>query len=266
MSTDTPTGYENEPVENFHPLPADLYCRFYDIEMNRKFEDCHYYDRLLRDCRARTVLELGCGTGRITEYLRARKYTAYGIDNSHDMLLHNYHRRITPALEMDMCYLGFKPVFDTILVPHNTLNLLGRRNSIRRCLSEMKTALAPQGLIVLHLFSVTDDLVKQAHTRIFQFALFDTPEGKLVKETIRIYRPESDQLLLEERYKIRSFTNPAHNHNYKQVFPLSVLHSDEWVEIIKKSGFTIHSIHSGFNQEVFRSHAHSTMLVTAQSL
>lgn len=265
MSTDPPTGYENEPVEVFHPLPADLYCRFYDLEMNQKFEDCNYYDCVLRNCNARMVLELGCGTGRIVEYLRARNYTAYGIDHSHDMLLHNYHRRITPALEMDMCYLGFKPVFDTILVPHNTINLLVDRNSIRQCLSGMKTALAPQGLIILHLFSVTDKLVNQAHRRIFQFALFDTPNGKLVKETIRIYRPETNQLFLEERYKIRSFANPSLNQNYKHVLPLSGWHSEEWLEIIRKSGFKIHSIHSGFNQEVFRPNIHSTMLVTARS-
>ena len=266
MSPQEPTGYENEPDECFTPLPSDLYCRFFDLEMGSKRDDCIYYQQLLEKHCCQTVLELGCGTGRIVGFLNSRGYKAFGIDNSHEMLLYNRSQRMSSVVEMDMCHLGFNNTFDAVIIPHNTLNLLHDEKIISQCLKEIKRVLTKNGLLVVQLFSLTKALTDQAHKRLFQFALFDIKgNGKLVKESIKTYYPETDRLMMEERYKIRLFDNPLLNRNYNQFLPLTVYSPSKWLDIIKKSGFKIYSVHSGHDSEGFNCDRDSTLLVSAYS-
>ena len=268
MNYQEPSGYENEPEEQFNPLPADLYCSFFDLEMAKKLDDCAYYAALLKKQQCRLVLELGCGTGRIIEYLSAEGYRAVGIDNSPDMLLYQRARRLSPVAEMDMGALGFtRKCFDAALIPHNTLNLLGEKRAISRCLQEIRNVLVGDGLLIAQLFAATDQLREQAGKRLFQFALFDTPDnGKLVKETIRTFLPEPGLLLLEERYKVRSFANPALNRNYRQVFSLAAFSPATWLRMIRSAGFAIVSQHSGYRGEPFLPGTDSCLLISARPL
>lgn len=266
MSPQELTGYENEPDECFTPLPSHLYCQFFDLEMGNKLDDCLYYQQLLEKHRCQTVLELGCGTGRIVEFLNSKGYKALGIDNSHEMLIYKRDQRMSSVAEMDMCHLGFNNTFDAVIIPHNTLNLLNEHKRIRQCLKEIKRVLVENGLLVVQLYSLTKTLADQAHKRLFQFTLFDIEDnGKLVKESIKTYDPETDQLMMEERYKVRLIDNPSMNRSYNQFLPLTVYSPSRWIEIIKESGFNMYSIHSGHNSEGFHCGRDSTLLVSARS-
>ncbi len=268
MNHREPSGYENEPEEHFSPLPAELYSTFFDLEMSKKLDDCFYYTELLKKHQCRSVLELGCGTGRIVECLTAAGCHAVGIDNSAEMLLHKRPQRVSPVVGMDMCDLGFTAhCFDAALIPHNTLNLLGDKRSILRCLHETRNVLVRDGLLVIELFAVTDRLRQQAGKRLFQFALFDTPDnGKLVKETIRTYLPEAGRILLEERYKSRSFNDPGLNRNYRQFLSLAACSPARWIQMIRSTGFAIISQHSGYRDEPFLPGTDSSLLVSARPL
>lgn len=260
------SGYENEPVEHFLPLPNGLYCQFYDLEMGTRLEDCHYYSDFLRQNNCRSIVELGCGTGRIIDFLTLQGFLAIGIDTSADMLRYNRGLRTAPVAEMDMRCLGFRPAFDAAIIAHNTLNLLGQKTAIMSCLQGVRQSLAPGGWLIVHLFALTTELSSHPHKRIFQFSLHDTPEnGKLVKESIRTYLPETDHLQLVERYKIRSFDAPALNENYQQTLLLAAYSASEWIELIQTSGFTIASMRSAPDIESFNRDTDSTLIIAAQS-
>jgi len=264
MTSAEPTGYENEPEEHFLPLPAELYCHFFDLEMGNQQNDCVYYRKILNEQSCQSVLELGCGTGRIVEYLNASGLRAIGIDTSPEMLNFKREHRSSPVAEMDMCRLGFRQAFDAVIIPHNTLSLIGDEYKITHCLEQIKSSLLKNGFLAVHLFAVTDNLKRQAHKRLFQFALFDTAEGgKLVKETIKIYYPQTNQIVLEERYKIRSFENRSQNRNYTQTLPLSVYSTPKWLELIEHSGYAIYSVHSGYNSEPADFSNDSNILISA---
>ena len=266
MSRQELTGYENEPEEQFLPLPHSLYSQFYDLEMGSKQDDCHYYSDFLRQHNCRSIVELGCGTGRIIDFLTLQGFMAIGIDTSADMLRYNNSQRNAPVAEMDMRCLGFRPVLDAAIIAHNTLNLLGHKTAIISCLQAVRQSLTPGGWLIVHLFALTTELSSLPHKRIFQFSLHDTPEnGKLIKESIRTYLPETDHLQLEERYKIRSFDTPALNKNNQQTLLLAAYSASEWVELIKTSGFTITSMHSAPDSQSFDSETDSTLIIAAQS-
>lgn len=68
----------------------ESFARVYDLFMdNIPYEEwCEYLHKLLKRCEVEEglVLELGCGTGSMTELLAQRGYDMIGVDNSMEML------------------------------------------------------------------------------------------------------------------------------------------------------------------------------------
>lgn len=266
MGPNEPTGYENEPDEIFLPLPAQLYCSLYHLEMSEVKDDCLYFHQLLTENRCRRVLELGCGTGRLSEYLQSQGHLVTGIDISYSMLQFPQNTGSVPTVQMDMCCLGFSPSFDAVVIPYNTLNLLPDKKSIQQCLAEIKLVLTGPRLLLLQLFTPNSVLIRQAHKRLFQFRLFDRPEGgKLIKETIRTYIPEQNMLLLEERYKIRTFAVNETNRNYSQTLRLTAFSLDQWLDLISCAGYKVVSLHGSYKRTPYDQEKDSTLLVLAKS-
>jgi ubiquinone/menaquinone biosynthesis C-methylase UbiE len=267
MSSKEPTGYENEPDEIFTPLPAQLYPSLYHLEMSDFIDDGSFYFTKLQQHGCRNVLELGCGTGRIAEYLKRSGLYPVGIDISREMLNFAKTTRCAATAQMDVCQLGFCSCFDAVIIPYNTLNLLGSLEAIKQCLDETKTVLTGPRLLIAHLHTPSSAHLQNQHKRLFQFNLFDRPQGgKIVKESITCYLPETDSLTLEERYKIRLLSNTPGSSskiNYTQTFHLKTYKPDKWSEIITKSGFSIISKDSSFNNHSTPEETRSKLIVTA---
>ena len=267
MGSNEPSGYENEPEEIFIPLPAQLYPALYHLEMSEFLEDRNFYVKKLAEHGCRQVLELGCGTGRISEHLKQRGIHPVGIDTSLEMLGFAKTDRYVATAQMNMCQLGFSSCFDAVIIPYNTLNLLGSLKAIKQCLQETRNVLTGPRLLIAHLHTPSITQQQNRDKRLFQFNLFDRPGGgKIVKESITYYVFETDSLLLEERYKIRPLAKKQEdrqNINYSQTFHLKTYKSDRWVEIISKSGFSISSIDSGFSDHQTQGGTGSNLIITA---
>jgi len=268
MSSAEPTGYEYEPDEIFTPLPAQLYPSLYDLEMSECVDDSLFYITKLKQHGCRKVLELGCGTGRIVEYLKKSGLHPVGIDISQEMLSFAKTARYITIAQMDMCQLGFSSCYDAVIIPYNTLNLLDSLGAIKQCLHEIKKVLSGPSLLIAHLYTPSSTQIQNRNKRLFQFRLFDRPEeGKVVKESITYYVPETDSLTLEERYKIRPLTNnhgSSQNINYSQTFYLKAYRPDKWDEIITKSGFSIISTNYSFHDHAPQKEANSELIIAAR--
>ncbi|MBE0584002.1 MAG: methyltransferase domain-containing protein [Desulfofustis sp.] len=264
MNEGRESGYENEPTETFTPLPLDRYCAFYHLEMNG-VEDRNFYRDQLRHHGCRSVLELGCGTGRICDCLQHCGFSTIGIDNCRPMLAFTGVSRRAPTIEMDMCRLGLRRRFDAVIIAWNTLNLLGRQSRISACLRETATVLQPGGLLLLHLFVPDQQLRDHPGQRFFQYRLLDLPSGgKLVKETQRTYHRQSRLLHLEERYKLRLLPGGAPNCNFSHNHQLAALPAETWQQLLEQSGYMVTAQYGDFAGLPYRPGEHSTLLVTAR--
>ncbi len=265
MNKPEPTGYENEPDECFLPLPADLYCSFFHHQTLDSAEEYSYYQDILTKHSCQNILELGCGTGRISEYLFNAGLNMVGIDNSRERLSFSGHSRQVPSVEMDMLRLGFSRSFDATILPCNTLNLLQTEQRIKHCLAEIRQVLRSSGLLILHLFVPDRAMINNGGKKLFQFNLSDLADGvKLIRETIRTYDPGASLVTLEERYKIRRLSNNQKKENYAQTFQLAAFPAQTWLDIVSKSGFSVLSTHGHFNQSTFLENQDSTLLLVAQ--
>lgn len=265
MGVSEPTGYENEPEERFLPLPSALYPTLFDHEMAGQTNDCMFYDRLLKENDCKKVLELGCGTGRMLRYLMGKGYRTTGIDLSRSMLCHNKTGALVAQMRMEQ--LGFAPVFDAVIIPQNTLNLLRSEKRISQCLKEIRAIVTGPKLLITHLFIPDARLLKSPGKKHFQFSIFDLDHPKkLIKESLRHYDPAHQQLVLEERYKFRDMDNSNKNRNYTNTLTLAAFSKHKWVDIFYKNNFTILQQNSTFNENPEPDAQSTTLLFCAKSM
>ena len=194
-------GYEDEPREYFSPLPEHLAPLYYDLCSSADTSDvCYFYDQL-RFNGCRHVLELGCGTGRISSHLVAKELTVVGVDICRPMLAHPRHRPST-VVAMDMRALGFTRSFEAAIIGCNTLNLLVTKEQIGLCLSQVYKILTGPALLLLQLFVPDRLLLHNPETGFFQASVHDMGDGgKLVKKSSAPTAPPS------RIYSIRNATS-----------------------------------------------------------
>lgn len=112
-------------------------------------------------CRgASTILELGCGYGRVLEALLGEDRRLVGLDLDRG-LLELAQRRLRdldlgrPELvQGDMRHFAFGSRFDRILIPYSALYCLLSIDDVLACLSQIAEHLAPDGRLVFDAYSV----------------------------------------------------------------------------------------------------------------
>ena len=125
-------------------------ANFYHSHHLNYLEDLPYWITLADQAEG-PILELGCGTGRILQYLSQEGFTVYGLD--HDMRMLRYfkqHQPVAPVFAADLTrfHLGHK--FSLIFLGCNTYSTLSasHRRSALACIHQH---LLPGGLFAASL-------------------------------------------------------------------------------------------------------------------
>jgi SAM-dependent methyltransferase len=108
---------------------------------------------LLRTARGGPVLELGCGSGLLTERIAAAGLDVVGVDASRAMLRRARERCAAHAgrvrlVARDFARLRLPAVHPLALACHDVLNHLPSEAVLRRALASVRRALAPGGALV----------------------------------------------------------------------------------------------------------------------
>src|SRR5688572_9984645 len=137
----------------------DEYAPFYDWENAQTVarRDVAFWQRLAA-AQQGPVLELGCGTGRITAPVARAGARIIGIDRSAPMLLRARQRlrraRLSAALVRgDIRHLPFRrrTKFDLVMAPYGILQSLTRERDLRATLLAASGVLRRGGLFVIDL-------------------------------------------------------------------------------------------------------------------
>ncbi|MFO1316447.1 MAG: methyltransferase domain-containing protein [Burkholderiales bacterium] len=136
----------------------DRIARFYDVDMarNMPFDDVGFYAQVCAR-HGGTVLELGCGNGRILLALVARGIDAIGVDASAGMLRELQRKAAARALpapvaRMDIARPALAPGFGVILCPYSLVTYLTEDGAAVRLFGRMRTLLRPGGVLVVDAF------------------------------------------------------------------------------------------------------------------
>jgi ubiquinone/menaquinone biosynthesis C-methylase UbiE len=146
----------------------DAYAPFYDWENARTLgrRDVPFWRNVARQSRG-TVLELGCGTGRISLPLARAGVSLVGIDRSMPMLERadkrlkawvtrqpgsRKRRRLLRLVRGDIRSLPFEASsFATVLAPYGILQSLVRERDLKETLAAVARVLEPGGLFGVDL-------------------------------------------------------------------------------------------------------------------
>lgn len=140
--------------EYSYDLIADVYAT--DMGRSMPFDDVGWYAAVAAQRDGR-VLELGCGTGRITIELAARGLDVFGVDRSHRMLARARRDARARSIElavaqMDMRTPALHGPFATILLPYSLVTYVVDPVEAAAMLRTLRDQLAPGGAIVLDAF------------------------------------------------------------------------------------------------------------------
>lgn len=256
-----------EPEEVFLPLSSRQYAQFYCLEMKDFVQDIKFYQS---HCENNSrILELGCGTGRISQALSAFGHSVVGLDISFPMLQQRSKKSSdSPSyLCMDMTEMAFTIQFDHILIPYNTLNLLRKNSTINRCLQQVKRYLKQRGSLLLQLHIPDRQLVELNGGKLFQFQTFSLPEntsGKLIKETLRSYHSRKQEIRLEERYRVRPDNDPGAKKDLSHILHLAAFSVNNWVELLENNGFHKLTLFGDYDSRSFTAGHDSLLLIKAK--
>ncbi len=133
------------------PYPAELYAKLHlgnpgDLDFYRG------------QCRgAGTILELGCGYGRVLESLAGEDRSLVGLDLNPGLLeLAEKRLGTRPRVSLvrgDMRCFAFRRKFDRILIPYSGLYCLLSEDEVKSCFQRVADHLAPEGRLIFDTYS-----------------------------------------------------------------------------------------------------------------
>ena len=135
------------------PYPAELYAA---LQLGNPGDLDFYRAR----CRgADSVLELGCGYGRVLEALASEGLQITGLDTSRELLalaearLQRVDGNKGALVLGDMRRFAFDQKFDRILIPYSGLFCLTSQSDVEACLQNIASHLTPAGQFIFDAYS-----------------------------------------------------------------------------------------------------------------
>src|SRR5688572_11313867 len=176
---------------------------FYDVDMGRNMpmDDVAFWLQCVRDIDG-PVLELGCGTGRITRRLAKAGIDMVGVDRTAAMLGELRTASSLAAqiavLRADIRALPFKRCFDAVICPYSLVTSLLTDDDLSLALRESHRVLNDNGLLVIDAFMPRTDMYSDAFTLAYR-----RPWGEKFLERWQRVSPAGDGLnRIERQYRV----------------------------------------------------------------
>jgi ubiquinone/menaquinone biosynthesis C-methylase UbiE len=232
-----------------------------------------YVDEASRAGPGSTVLELGCGTGRITIPLARAGHTVLGVDASPAMLARaraklaaepeDVRRRVT-LREADARALAIPNAScDCVFATFRMLQHLTTVEDQLRCLAASRRCLAPGGKLAFDVFNPSYAVMLRDRSGETE----DTPEqalpdGRFVRRTVRVVGVHWHAQLseIELIYHVRHATETQ---RVVHAFDMRWYTALELQHLLARSGFRVESLFGTFDRQPLRDDSSEIVVVAA---
>ena len=175
-------------MKNDYAHSAEYYDLIHEIHLGKqKFaKSAQFIAKLLKRYKAKSVLELGCGTGLYLFPLKKQRFAIEGLDISKQMLAvaRKKDKRIK-LYQQDMSKFTTKKTYDAILCLNSSFVLLPNLTQMKQTLKRIHAHLQPGGICILDLPNHTKEIKELNNT---QEHIVKTIRGKQVDVTFRDYK------------------------------------------------------------------------------
>ncbi|RLF93231.1 class I SAM-dependent methyltransferase [Thermococci archaeon] len=240
----------------------DLYRdgRHYDCQTKDFVEDIPFYLRQIKKY-GEPVLELACGTGRITIPVAEKGIKITGLDVLESMLSHA--KRKAAEKEVDIEWIkadcrNFKlnKKFNLIFFPFNSFLHLHNLESYEACFSCVKDHLTDQGRFIIDIFNPNLDILRRDPSEKFPVSEYEDPDGKgTVKISEQTSYDTSTQLMhIKWHYKIG-------NQEFIKEWKNRILFPKEIDTLLIYNGFRIETKFGNYDETPFDSMSQKQLIV-----
>ena len=254
----------------------------YDLEHGSGEEDITFYRRLVERLEARTVVELGCGSGRITlplaEMAEDHDLTITGVDLSEEMLskaetkleqLPDGCRSRVHLLEHDIRTFVASPPVDLIVVPCSTLAHVLELDDQLAMWRAAFAGLKPGGRFVVdltmpNLGAFVDSMATPARVLVEMDIDQESEDGvhRLIRYKTTQYeahRQRAHVHFLYDRFETRDDDERARR--YISDFESHVYFPRELQLLFLHTGFEVEATYGGYRGEKLKSRSRAIVMV-----
>lgn len=207
--------------------------------LNTCLSDLQFYKKRLPANKDARILELCCGTGRLTIPIAQEGYNIFGVDYTPSMLEQAQAKAIKAGLEInfieaDIRTLDLQEQFDFIFIPFNSIHHLYRNEDLFRALESVKKHLKDGGLFLFDCFNPNIQYIVENEKGQTVIAEYKTDDNRnvLIKQTMR-YESATQINRIEWHYSINGEFHSTQNLDMRLFFP------QELDSYLKQVGFNI---------------------------
>lgn len=229
--------------------------------LNTHIDDLLFYKRWLPKAKGASILELCCGTGRLTIPIAKDGYDISGVDYTPSMLEQAKAKASEAGLEIefveaDIRALDLRKKYDFIFIPFNSIHHLYRNEDLFKAFQVVKKHLKPGGLFLLDCFNPNIQYIVEGEKEQQQIAAYTTDDGRdvLIKQTMR-YENKTQINRIEWHYFINGRFDSVQNLDMRLFFPQELDAYLEW------NGFKMIHKFGSFEEEAFNDHSGKQIFV-----
>lgn len=237
-------------------------ARYYDIQNKDFVDDIHFYLRQIKKY-GEPVLELACGTGRITIPIAEQGIKIRGLDISEPMLSHAKRKSAVKGVDVEWVKADCRDFkldrkFNLIFFPFNSIAHLHDLESIESCFSCVKMHLKNEGMFAIDMFNPRLDILTRDPSKRYPVAEYPDPDGKgtVVITENNIYDAATQINRIKLYYKIGS-----HAEEVVEELNMRIFYPQELDALLYYNGFTIEAKFGSYDESPFISTSPKQLIV-----
>lgn len=247
--------------------PTDNYDRiayFYDLEYRYRFQDVRFYLEMARRAGSKSrILEVACGTGRVSQKLLEAGFNVTGLDISPEMLRLAEKKLAESSEEVrergqyvqgDMrdldANLGNQE-FDLIFIAINSFQHLRSQTDQLACLQSIRKHVAPAGRFIIDVFNPEDKDVFATDGRMEYAGPMHNPlNDSFVHIFVSTVAHQAEQKRVHHYFYDETFADGTIKRTVT-IFHLRYLYRFEMQLLLEKAGFSIEDLYGDYDFEEY---------------
>jgi ubiquinone/menaquinone biosynthesis C-methylase UbiE len=240
--------------------PRKNTARFYDA-VNHPINDVPFYLERIKSLKAKNVLELGCGTGRMLVPLAKSCVKIIGIDYSHEMVetckekVANAGLTNTQTFQGDITNLNLGGTFDLVVAPYRVLQALETDEEVHGFFETVSKHLKTSGRGIVNVFKPKKS-AKEMRTSWYQPGEIidqeiNLKDGSHLIYSFRQHKMDKEKLVIYPDIIYRRYVNDALIEEMIHPIKMRCYYPEEFKQLIENMGFTITGSWGGYNNEEY---------------
>jgi SAM-dependent methyltransferase len=239
----------------------DLYRdpRHYDVQTTL-VDDIPFYLRQAQKY-GDPVLELACGTGRITIPLAEKGIQITGLDLSKPMLSHARKKAVKKGIDIHWINADYRDFslneqFSLIFIPFNSLLHIHDLKSYEACFSSVRDHLRDGGRFIVDIFNPDLTILMRDPSKRFPVAEYEDPDGA---GTVTITEQTSYDAATQLMQIIWHYTIGARK--FVKEWKNRILFPQEIDTLLRYNGFTIEKKYGNFDETPFTARSPKQLII-----